>query len=40
MLIYEELTHEIRGAATEVHRYVSPGKLRRGASRHGRRRIT
>ena len=27
MLIYEELTHEIRNAATEVHRSLGPGLL-------------
>jgi GxxExxY protein len=27
MLIYEELTHEIRGAATEVHKAIGPGLL-------------
>ena len=27
MLIYEELTHEIRGAAIEVHRELGPGLL-------------
>lgn len=27
MLIYEELTHEIRGAATEVHKEIGPGLL-------------
>ena len=27
MLIYEELTHEIRGAAIEVHKEIGPGLL-------------
>jgi len=27
MLVYEELTHEIRGAAMEVHKEVGPGLL-------------
>ena len=27
MLIYEELTHGIRGAATEVHKEIGPGLL-------------
>jgi len=27
VLVYEELTHQIRGAATEVHKQIGPGLL-------------